>query len=214
MSAADLPDRLGVPAERLRLFPPPGTATVQDVIALDAHEGRVYELVEGTLIEKLGGMAHGRLSMVLGAALVAFVRAGNLGVVTGFAGTIQLRPGLVRIPDAAFTSWDRIPGRRWPDEPVPHLVPDLAVEVLSESNSPGEMLAKRNDSFTAGVRLVWEIDPRQRAIAVYTSPPAPDAVLVVGRRAGWRGGPAGLRAAPRGPVRRAGPARVSRPRSG
>jgi Uma2 family endonuclease len=42
------------------------------------------------------------------------------------------------------------------------------VEVLSESNTPGEMRLKREDYFRAGTRLVWEIDPRQRAVAVFT----------------------------------------------
>jgi Uma2 family endonuclease len=76
----------------------------------------------------------------------------------------------VRIPDVAFTSWDRLPGRRRPGSPVPLLAPDLAVEVLSRSNTPGEMALKRQDYFTAGVRLVWEIDPEARTVVVYTSP--------------------------------------------
>lgn len=40
------------------------------------------------------------------------------------------------------------------------LVPDLAIEVLSAGNTEGEMRRKLHDYFTAGVRLVWYIDPR------------------------------------------------------
>src|SRR3954452_18522670 len=83
---------------------------------------------------------------------------------------MELMPDLVRIPDVAFTSWDRLPGRRRPTNPVPRLTPNLAVEVLSRNNTPGEMAAKRGDYFTAGVQLVWEIDPDARVVAVYTSP--------------------------------------------
>lgn len=56
-----------------------------------------------------------------------------------------------------------------PCRPFPQLAPNLAVEVLSHSNTPGEMAAKRLDYFTAGVELVWEIDPRTRNVAVYTA---------------------------------------------
>lgn len=74
----------------------------------------------------------------------------------------------MRLPDVAFVSWDRLPNRRIPDEPVPNVVPDLAVEVLSASNTLGEMARKRGEYFRAGVRLVWEIDPRVRTVRVYT----------------------------------------------
>jgi Uma2 family endonuclease len=100
------------------------------------------------------------------------VIARNLGIVTGPDGTVELMPDLVRIPDVAFTSWDRLPGRRGPRDPVPRLAPNLAIEVLSRSNTPGEMKAKRQDYFTAGVQVVWEIDPDTRTVVVYTAPTA------------------------------------------
>ena len=83
---------------------------------------------------------------------------------------MRLFSGLVRIPDVAFVSWDHVPNRRVPTAPVPQLVPDLAVEVLSEGNTPGEMDRKRQEYFNAAVRLVWEIDPDTRTVTVYTSP--------------------------------------------
>src|SRR5262249_32371795 len=95
--------------------------------------------------------------------------ARNLGIVTGPDGTVEIMADLVRIPDVAFTSWDRMPGRRCPDAPVPRLAPNLAVEVLSRSNTPGEMAVKRQEYFTAGVEIVWEIDPRARTVVVSTS---------------------------------------------
>lgn len=53
-------------------------------------------------------------------------------------------------------------------EAVPHVVPDLAVEIWSESNTRREKELKREDYFRSGVRLVWEIDPENRTVDVYT----------------------------------------------
>jgi Uma2 family endonuclease len=50
------------------------------------------------------------------------------------------------------------------------VAPNLAVEVLSRSNTPGEMTAKRQEYFAAGVQLVWEINPETRRVVVYRSP--------------------------------------------
>jgi Uma2 family endonuclease len=83
---------------------------------------------------------------------------------------MRLFPGLVRIPDVAFASWDRFPERRVPSVPIPDLAPDLAVEVLSQSNTADEMARKRREHFAAGVRLVWMIDPRTRTATVFTGP--------------------------------------------
>jgi Uma2 family endonuclease len=168
---ADLMIRLGgVPPERVLVHPYPGTATVQDVIDIEAKENKLCELVEGVLVEKAVGYIESALAVFLGGLLHAFVVPRNLGIVTEPDGTVELMAGLVRIPDIAFTSWDRLPGRRIPATPVPRLAPNLAVEVLSRSNTPGEMAVKRQEYFSTGVELVWEIDPRARTVVVYTSP--------------------------------------------
>lgn len=167
---ADLLDRLGgVPLERIRFRPFPGTATVQDVIDIQRQEGKLCELVEGVLLEKAVEYNESSLAVFLAGLLNAFVIPRNLGLVTGPDGTVELMANLVRIPNVAFTSWGCLPGRQRPTEPVPLLAPNLAVEVLSRSNTPGEMAVKRQDYFTAGVELLWEINPSSRTVAVYTS---------------------------------------------
>ncbi|HBI42980.1 MAG TPA: Uma2 family endonuclease [Planctomycetales bacterium] len=164
-----LMERLGnIPLHRIRFHPPPGTAVEQDVLAYD-HNGMMCELVDGVLVEKASGLSKSVLAVSLIATLSPFVRSRNLGLVTEGQGTIRLSAGLVRMPDVAFTSWDRLPSRRVPDEPMPLLAPDLAVEVLSEDNTLGEMKRKRHDYFSAGVRLVWLADPETRTVDVYTS---------------------------------------------
>ena len=83
---------------------------------------------------------------------------------------LRLAPGLVRIPDVSFVSWDRLPQRRVPRQPIPDLAPDLVVEVLSEGNTAREMDQKLLDYFSAGVRLVWYVDPVLHEVHVYTAP--------------------------------------------
>ena len=175
---ADLLDNLGgVPPNRVLVRPPPGTATEQDVIDIRAREKRLCELVDGTLVEKAVGYRESLLALFLARVLDAFVRAKNLGLVSGPDGTMRLFAGLIRIPDVAYVSWQRVPGGRVPDRPVPDLAPDLAVEVLSEGNTPAEMARKRREYFEASVRLVWEVDPDARTVAVYTAPDQPTTLL-------------------------------------
>jgi Uma2 family endonuclease len=166
---ADLMERIGnVPFHRIRIHPPIGGAKEQDVLAA-RQEGLLCELVDGVLVEKATGFSESALAVVLAHLLYAFVRPRKLGLVTGEQGTVRLFAGLVRIPDVAFTSWERLPGRRMHQEPIPHLAPDLAVEVLSQSNTIGEMKRKRHDYFSAGARLVWLADPLTRTVDVYSS---------------------------------------------
>ncbi len=128
----DLLKRIGnIPAERVRLVPTPGTAIEKDVVDVLNRENRPCELVEGTLVEKAVGYEESELALLIGTFLNNFVRPRKLGIVTGADGTIRLFPGLVRIPDVAFASWSCLPDRKRPKARIPHIAPDLVVEVLS-----------------------------------------------------------------------------------
>jgi Uma2 family endonuclease len=167
---ADLLGQLGdIDPARIRYRPAPGTATEQDVLEIQAREGRLCELVEHVLVEKVMGFRESWLASFLIYTLLSFVKPRNLGIVTGEAGLIRLAPGLVRIPDVAFIAWDRLPDGRIPTAPIPELAPNLAIEVLSASNTSGEMARKRREYFDAGVQLFWIIDPITRTVGVYTN---------------------------------------------
>jgi Uma2 family endonuclease len=171
-TAVDLVERFGaIPLNRVVENPAPGTATEQDVIDLDEHEDRLCELIDGTLVEKTVGAYESFLAAALIRLLGDFVVRSNLGVVFEEAGMMRLAPGLVRIPDVSFVSLGRLPGRRMPREPIPDLVPDLAVEVISSGNTRQEMDRKLQDYFAAGARLVWYVyhTPR-REVWAYVSP--------------------------------------------
>jgi Uma2 family endonuclease len=170
VTAADLVRHLGdIPAERIRLIPPPGTATEEDVIAVENKENRLCELIDGVLVEKTVGQYESRLAAVMVAIGDDYAYAHDLGIVYGADGTLKIMPGLVRIPDMSFVSWLRLPDRKLPTEAIPHLVPDLAVEVLSDGNTRREMERKLHEYFAAGVRQVWLVDGKQRQFRVYTS---------------------------------------------
>jgi Uma2 family endonuclease len=186
LTMADLLEQLGgIPPFRVRLRPPPGEATESDVLALHDKENRLFELVDGVLVEKAMGYRESVLALFIARVLDAFVRRANLGIVSGADGMMRLFPKNVRIPDVAYVSWHRVPGRRMPTAPIPDLVPDLAVEVLSKSNTAAEMKRKRREYFAAGCTLVWIVDPDARNVSIFT---APEEAIVLDENAQLTGG--------------------------
>ena len=170
VTLADLLEQLGdIAPDRVWLDPPVGKATEKDVIRIHDRENRLCELINGTLVEKAMGARESLFASLLIQILWNFVEVHDLGVVLGADGTLRILPRQVRIPDVSFISWARLPSRGLPDEPIPDLVPDLAVEVISEANMKKEMERKLREYFTAGVRLVWLIYPKTRTVEVYTS---------------------------------------------
>lgn len=170
-SIADLLDDLGnISPARIRLRPAPGKAAEKDLLAIAQREDRLYELVHGVLVEKIMGYTESTVALWLAHLLQSFLDEHDLGVLSGEAGPVRLLPGLVRIPDVAFLSWERLPGRKLPVQPILELVPDLAVEVLSPGNTHKEMQRKLKGYFLAGVRLVWFIDIEKRTVEVFTAP--------------------------------------------
>lgn len=171
-SAASLADLLrqlgGISPRRIRAVPPPGTATEKDVLRfLEASDKRLYELVDGVLVEKIMGALESSLACDLIYLLKAFLVEHDLGFLTGPDGALRLMPGLVRIPDISFISWDQLPSKKRPTKPIPKLAPALAVEVLSEGNTKGEMERKVREYFLSGVAVIWLVDPRKREVRVY-----------------------------------------------
>jgi Uma2 family endonuclease len=172
-TVADLIRSLGnVPAQRVRIVPSPGTATESDLLANneDAFRGAMCELVAGTLVEKPTGIEESEIASLLIIALGNFVYPQRLGMLLAPDGMLRLMPGLVRAPDVSFISRESYPDGKKPTEPIAPMAPDLAVEILSKSNSRTEMNRRLREYFDAGTRVVWYVDPRKMTIRVYTSP--------------------------------------------
>ncbi|MBI3821093.1 MAG: Uma2 family endonuclease [Planctomycetes bacterium] len=156
---------LGVPARRIRLHPPPGTATEEDVLRVQPW----CELIDGVLVERAMGWYESRIAAVLIYFFEDFLQVHDLGIVLGADGMMRLQLGQVRIPDVAFYSWSLFPDREPPLEKILSAVPDLPVEVLSEGNTDKEMERKRREFFGGGTKLMWIVDPEKRTVDVYTS---------------------------------------------
>jgi len=172
-SLADLQQHLGgIPAERIRLVPAPGCATEQDLLDIADHEDRLYELEDGVLVEKAMGWQDAVLAAWISAEIGAYLKTHDLGQVMGADGPLKILPGKVKLPDVSFIGWSRFPKQRLGRRPIPALVPDLVVEVLSDTNTKREMERKLKQYFQAGVRLVWYIDPKTRSARAFTSPTA------------------------------------------
>lgn len=171
-----LADLGNVPACRVRFVPAPGTATIEDLIRLSESEGRLFELVDGTLVEKAMGWQESLLAGVIMQWLNNYLDQHRIGVATGPDGMTRLFSDTVRGPDVAFVAWTRLPDGRIPTAPIPDLVPNFVIEVLSVSNTYSEMSRKRREYFHAGVELLWMVDHRSRTVTVFRSPQ--DALVV------------------------------------
>lgn len=130
--------------------------------------GKQVELVRGVLVvREPPGYQHGAIVARLGALLVQYVDAHELGtVVVGDAGfKLATNPDTVRGPDIALVRRERAP------DPAPvgfaAFSPDLAIEIRSPSNRPGDILGKVGDLLSAGTRLIWVIDPARREARAY-----------------------------------------------
>lgn len=164
-----LQDLGNIPISRIRSEPAPGSATVDDVARLRNTERRLYELVDGTLVEKSMGWPESVLAGILLQWLNNYLDAHRIGVATGADGMTRLFDDTVRGPDVAFVAWDRMPDGQIPTDPIPELVPNFVIEVLSSGNTYAEMSRKRREYFHAGVELLWMVDHRTRTITVFRS---------------------------------------------
>jgi Uma2 family endonuclease len=167
-SWADVQRHVGnVPLERIRFYPPAGLATETDMLEIRDREDRLYELVDGVLVEKAMGTYESLLAVALQSLLDAYLSRNPIGVVSGEGGPLRILPARTRIPDVAVVLWERFPNRVLPRDAVFRVTPDLAVEILSAGNTADEMRIKLEEYRGAGVRLVWYIDPEMRIATVH-----------------------------------------------
>ncbi len=177
-TATDLVARFGpILLHRIINDPPPGSATVADVVRLDDHHDCICELIDGTLVRKTMGADESHLAIRIAMPLGSYVEANNMGIVLGEAGMMQLFPDQVRIPDVSFVSHEHLKGSGFPSDPVPHMAPVLAVEVISASNTRQEMERKLTEYFDAGTLLVWYVYPETKEVHAFKSA---DSVRVYG----------------------------------
>lgn len=147
-------------------FRPPTTA--EELLLLP--EGMHGEIVRGRFVEMTGtGTLHGVVALRIGRYVGAFVDEHTLGVATGAESAFRLcrSPETVRCPDCAF-----IAGARLTDG-LPRGAfegaPDLAIEVLSPSNTHADMSRTLAEYLRYGARQVWIVDPETRTVTTHTA---------------------------------------------
>ncbi len=144
--------------------------TAKDLWALSEPDGK-YELVDGRIVEMAppGGI-HGRVTARISSRLQEHVRQHGGGEVlvgdVGFVLHLPADPERVRGPDVAFVSRERLPEGRVP-EGFLQGAPDLAVEVLSPSDTSVDVQQRVRDFLEGGARLVWVMAPQARTVTVY-----------------------------------------------
>jgi Uma2 family endonuclease len=141
--------------------------TAEDLLQF-TEPGKTAELVRGVLIvREPPGTEHGGVAAEVLMRLGEHARRHGSGRVfaqdTGFK--IAGDPDTVRAPDVAFVARDRL-GAIPPRGYAP-LAPDLAVEIVSPGDRPGELLERVGDLLNGGSRLVWVIDYLRRGARVY-----------------------------------------------
>src|SRR5437660_2005210 len=94
-NAAELVRRLGnIPLDRICFKPPPGTATERDLLTAMRRKDRLYELIDGTLVEKPMGLSESMIALLVSRRIGNFAEEHDLGMPSGEAGTVRLLKGL------------------------------------------------------------------------------------------------------------------------
>jgi Uma2 family endonuclease len=150
--------------EILSLFPRQGEWKEADYFRLP-ETNRKMELSKGKLIMTPSPTEkHQRISSKLHLLIGSFVLSKNLGEVRYSPLDVRLYEGVIREPDIMFMSnehKDRITKNYW-------CVPDLVIEILSESSVETDREDKYHEYEKAGVQEYWIVDPFTQCIDIYT----------------------------------------------
>jgi Uma2 family endonuclease len=134
----------------------------------ESRSGEQMELVRGAIVmAPPPDTSHGATAFEIGLALSAFVRRHKLGKVTGEGGyQLASDPDIVRAPDTAWLSAERIPAEGLRRGEYFVGAPNLAVEVVSPGDRDVDIAEKVSDYLAAGSHRVWVVRPRQRTVTV------------------------------------------------
>lgn len=142
--------------------------TLEEYASLDEPENQwITELVRGLVVrEPRPGSLHGRVQVELGRILGNWARESRRGLVVAESGFILSDdPATLRGPDIAVV----LDGRSGEGQPGGWIrgAPDVAVEVLSPSDTSSGVMEKVLEYLEAGAKLVWIVDAQARSVTVY-----------------------------------------------
>jgi Uma2 family endonuclease len=154
-------------ADKLRLT----QADYRSFIDQPENADRIFELMDGEIVEKMPSFTPSKLSMRIGRFIGNYLDTQLLGYVTGEAGGYILSEQHTFNPDVGYISKARLP--EIPEREVEG-APDLAVEVMSPTDRKRKMRNKAEIYLLYGTKIVWLVFPDTQMVEVYT----PDADVV------------------------------------
>ncbi|CAN5816527.1 Uma2 family endonuclease [soil metagenome] len=145
--------------------------TAQDLWKL-GDSAETYEIIDGEFAPMVPPSGeHGAIQATLISSLRHVVMHANLGRVYGESGyVLQHNPDVVLAPDISFIAGVRVPADQ---TGYLDLAPDLAIEIVSPSKSPGEIEQRLAIYLRTGVRSIWIVYPRDRQVVVHAPGNAP-----------------------------------------
>ncbi len=136
-------------------------------------EGYVHEVVDGELVmSPKNNFEHEFICTRLLTALENFNQAHRLGAVLGSSFGCWMRNRNCRAPDISFIPKARLRSLGFTPSTRKFLpgAPDLAIEILSPSNTRAEIDARLKDFFASGTQIAWIINPDEECVEVCHSP--------------------------------------------
>jgi len=156
-----------------------GAKTLMSVEAFDRLEEPdelSYELDEGELVVMTKPRPlHNRIVANLEYELRAYLKTHPVGEVFNPENLFVLGPNIKRAPDVSFLRAERAK-QIDPNADIPG-APDLAVEVLSPTDTVSAMRRKIRQYFAAGAQYVWVVYPDTREVEVWHEAARPQVVL-------------------------------------
>jgi Uma2 family endonuclease len=139
--------------------------TWEDIKDFPESGAKRTELVDGELVvSPIASVRHQRICRRLAAELTAFLRKHSGGELFTHPVHVILDEHVHYEPDLCFVANDRV---AIIEENYITGAPDLAIEVISESNRSHDTVVKFNDYQRYGVKEYWLVDPRENHIRVF-----------------------------------------------
>ncbi len=141
--------------------------SAEQFLQMPPQEGKRFELNEGALVEMtFPSFKHNKVAGRLYVQLELFLREHPLGEAFPSDSGYQLGPATVRGPDISFLRTERMRSLNWDSNDFDG-APDLAVEVVSRSDSARDLQQKVGQYLEAGAHTVWVIYPDTREIHIF-----------------------------------------------
>lgn len=142
----------------------------EEALAALPGDGYNVEVIDGRLVmSPENAPEHGELCARIFLSLGEYVRRCHLGAVWDSGTGFWMHNRNCRAPDISFPAKERLAGLSHPLTRFFEGAPDLAIELLSPSNTRDEMRSRLDDYFRSGTRLAWIVDPKRKIVVVYHS---------------------------------------------